>query len=41
MNIYIHIYIIIGWKYIIACIVSEDKSYDFDFENNPCLRKHR
>ena len=38
---HIYIQIIIGWKYSIACIVCEDKSFALDFVNNDCLNKYR
>ena len=39
--IIIYIHIIIGWKYTISCIVCEENSPPYYFENNACLKKHR
>ena len=41
MNIDIRIQFVIGWKYVIACVVCKEESMEFDFENNACLIEHR
>ena len=41
ITMYVYMKIILGWKYIITCIVCEDISHSSDVENNACLKKYR